>query len=67
MSIAQLSRRVGNLEAAARPAGRLLHCVCQMPGGEHKATCPALTATEADELVIIEIEFGLDDDLDDDD
>jgi len=54
MTTAQLTRRVGNLEAA-RPAGRLLMCVCQMPGGEHKAGCAAHTASEADELVIIEL------------
>jgi len=32
-----------------------------MPGGAHKADCEALTASEADELVIIEIVRRVDD------
>lgn len=54
MTIAQLTRRVERIEQE-RPAARQLLCVCQMPGGAHKADCEALTASEADELVIIEI------------
>lgn len=63
MTIAQLTRRVERIEQE-RPAARQLLCVCQMPGGAHEADCEALTASEADELVIIEIVRRVDDPTD---
>ena len=60
MTPTNLARRLAQLEAARRPAARLWVCRCatangreNLPHGEHRADCPALTAGPHDNVIVV--------------
>ncbi len=63
VTIKTLSTRLERIEAARRPAGRLVVCSCatanrreNLPSGVHLPDCPARTAGDGDNLVIVRYE-----------
>lgn len=62
MTTAQLTRRLEQLEARRRP-GALFVCWCalangraNLPPGEHRGGCPALTAGDGDKVLVLRYE-----------
>ena len=60
MTTATLTRRLERIEAARRPAARLLVCGCathngreNLPSGEHLPDCPAAAAGPADRVIVV--------------
>lgn len=58
MTIKTLSTRLERIEAARRPAGRLVVCSCatanrreNLPSGEHLPDCPAAAAGPDDSVI----------------
>jgi len=60
VTTATLTRRLERIEAARRPAARLLVCRCatangreNLPSGEHLPDCPARTAGDGDHVIVV--------------
>lgn len=60
MTSKTLSTRLERIEAARRPAGRLVVCSCatvnlreNLPRGEHLPDCPAAAAGPADRVIVV--------------